>query len=57
MASLVPCTYKYFEEDTPPGFVSAMSYKQWGLVSIKTKVVLPLEYRSVQLAGLKIRRW
>ena len=49
----MPCTYEYFEEDTPPGFVPAMSYEQWGFVSIKNKVLLPLEYRSVQLAGLK----
>jgi hypothetical protein len=49
----VPCTYEYFEEDTPPGFVPAMSHNQWGLISIKNKVLLPLDYRSVQLVGLK----
>lgn len=49
----VPCSYEYFEEDTPPGFVPAMQYNMWGLVSIKNKVLLPLEYRGVQLTGLK----
>ncbi len=30
-----------------------MQYNLWGLVSIKNKVLLPLEYRGVQLTGLK----
>ena len=33
--------------------VPAMQYNMWGLVSIKNKVLLPLEYRGVQLTGLK----
>lgn len=49
----VPCTYEYFEEDTPPGFVPAMQYKMWGLVSIKNKVLLPLDYRGVRLTGFQ----